>query len=218
MRSFAICGTPFCLLYLCVKTQRSKYQFCKINSQFPLLIKIQLNESLQQQNSKTTKELPNDSNHSQQQIIMAQLWEWNLMTRHYMCCTKKKPVLIRFLLFFLLLTPPHLSMFLYLWGASEFHLAFYGSGIVYTIYGHPKGVRNKRIWARTYQWAPFYNLVHVVENQIEQVLQDAVSKRNTWDGTAQNTSLIYHSWLFFFDPSNKHIAVNIHYYYYHCSF
>ena len=66
--------------------------------------------------------------------------------------------------------------------------------------------------------APFYNLVHVVGNQIEQVLQDAVSKRNTWDGTAQNTSLIYHSWLFFFDPSNEHIAVNIHYYYYYYSF
>ena len=61
-------------------------------------------------------------------------------------------------------------------------------------------------------WAPFYNLVHVAGNQIEQVLQDVVSKRNAWewDGTAQqNTSLIYHSWLFFFDPSNQHIAVNI---------
>ena len=67
-------------------------------------------------------------------------------------------------------------------------------------------------------WAPFYNLVHVAGNQIEQVLQDAVSECNTWDGTAQNTSLVYRGWLFFSDLTNEHIAVNIYYYYYYRSF
>lgn len=120
---------------------------------------------------------------------MAQLWEWNLMTRQYLLYKKIASINQILILMFLLLTP-----------CLKFPLFMRYTQKVSETEGFGLELTSR---------APFYNLVHVAGNQIEQVLQDAVSKRNTWDGTAQNTSLIYHSWLFFFDPSNEHIAVNI---------
>lgn len=121
---------------------------------------------------------------------MAQLWEWNLMTRQYLLYKKIASINQILILMFLLLTP-----------CLKFPLFMRYTQKVSETEGFGLELTSR---------APFYNLVHVAGNQIEQVLQDVVSKRNTWDGTAQqNTSLIYHSWLFFFDPSNQHIAVNI---------